>query len=125
MALLTGLVAINVFRLGEGVHADPSTLQTSGDASQYVEQGEHQHWWEFLTNIVPDSFFGPFVEGKILQVIFLAVVFGIAIKLVGRTGEPITAAVGRLTEVVLTVGCRDSASTESGLTPWSTRLRVG
>ncbi|MEU1258496.1 C4-dicarboxylate transporter DctA [Streptomyces sp. JL3001] len=103
VALLTGLVAINIFRLGDGVHADPSTLKTSGDASQYIETGEHQHWWEFLTNIVPDSFFGPFVEGNILQVIFLAVVFGIAIKLVGKTGEPITAAVGRLTEVVFKV----------------------
>lgn len=39
VALLTGLVAINVFRLGDGVHADPSTLKTSGDASQYVSQG--------------------------------------------------------------------------------------
>ncbi|MFI5681306.1 cation:dicarboxylate symporter family transporter [Streptomyces cellulosae] len=103
VALLTGLVAINVFRLGDGVHADPSTLKTSGDASQYVSQGEHQHWWEFLTNIVPNSFFGPFVEGNILQVIFLAVVFGIAIKMVGKTGEPIIAAVGRLTEVVFKV----------------------
>ncbi|CAM5369443.1 C4-dicarboxylate transport protein [Streptomyces purpurascens] len=103
VALLTGLVAINIFRLGDGVHADPSTLQTSGDASQYIDQGEHQHWWEFLTNIVPDSFFGPFVEGDILQVIFLAVVFGIALKMVGKTGEPIIAAVGRLTEVVFKV----------------------
>ncbi|MEU6357591.1 C4-dicarboxylate transporter DctA [Streptomyces sp. NPDC047072] len=103
VALLTGLVAINLFRLGDGVHADPATLHTSGDASQYVEQGEHQHWWEFLTNIVPNSFFGPFVEGNILQVIFLAVVFGIAVKMVGKTGEPIIAAVGRLTEVVFKV----------------------
>ncbi|MGW0863286.1 C4-dicarboxylate transporter DctA [Streptomyces sp. NPDC002611] len=103
VALLTGLVAINLFRLGDGVHADPSTLKASGDAGQYIDQGEHQHWWEFLTNIVPDSFFGPFVEGDILQVIFLAVVFGIALKMVGKTGEPIIAAVGRLTEVVFKV----------------------
>lgn len=68
-----------------------------------VDKGEHQHWWEFLTNLVPDSFFGPFVEGDILQVIFLAVVFGIALKMVGKRGEPIIAAVGRLTEVVFKV----------------------
>ncbi|MDX3569324.1 cation:dicarboxylate symporter family transporter [Streptomyces sp. ID05-47C] len=73
-------------------HRQALALQTSGDASQYIETGEHQHWWEFLTNIVPDRLFGSFVEGKILQVIFLAVVFGIAIKLVGKTGEPIIAA---------------------------------
>jgi aerobic C4-dicarboxylate transport protein len=73
------------------------------DAGQYIDKGEHQKWWEFLTNLVPDSFFGAFVEGDILQVIFLAVIFGIALKMVGSTGEPIIAGVNRLTEVVFTV----------------------
>ncbi|MFF1395774.1 C4-dicarboxylate transporter DctA [Streptomyces sp. NPDC058287] len=102
-ALVTGLVAINLFRLGDGVHADPSRLNTSGDAGQYIQQGEHQQWWEFLTNLVPHSFFGAFVEGDILQVIFLAVIFGIAIKSVGKVGEPLIAGVNRLTEVVFMV----------------------
>ncbi|MFE6752690.1 C4-dicarboxylate transporter DctA [Streptomyces sp. NPDC057684] len=102
-ALATGLVAINLFRLGDGVHADPSRLNTSGDAGQYIQQGEHQQWWEFLTNLVPHSFFGAFVEGDILQVIFLAVIFGIAIKSVGKVGEPLIAGVNRLTEVVFKV----------------------
>ncbi|MFD6279895.1 C4-dicarboxylate transporter DctA [Streptomyces sp. NPDC060209] len=102
-ALVTGLVAINVFRLGDGVHADPSQLHTSGDAGQYIKEGEHQQWWEFLTDLVPHSFFGAFVEGDILQVIFLAVIFGIAIKAVGKAGEPLVAGVNRLTEVVFKV----------------------
>ncbi|MGW0686865.1 C4-dicarboxylate transporter DctA [Streptomyces sp. NPDC002754] len=103
VALGFGLLAINLFPLGEGVHADVGSLHTSGDASQYVEQGETQHWWEFLTHLVPDSFFGAFVEGDILQVIFLAVIFGIALKMVGPVGEPIIASVNRLTEVVFKV----------------------
>ncbi|GHB52366.1 C4-dicarboxylate transport protein [Streptomyces viridiviolaceus] len=103
VALGAGLVAINLFPLGEGVHADVGELDTTGDAGQYIEKGEHQHWWEFLTNLVPHSFFGAFVEGDILQVIFLAVIFGIALKMVGRTGEPIIASVNRLTEVVFKV----------------------
>lgn len=103
IALLTGLIAINVFRLGEGVHANPSALEVSGDAGQYIEAGEHQHWWEFLTGIVPDSFFGAFVEGDILQVIFLAVIFGVALKSVGAVGAPLIAGVNRLTQVVFKV----------------------
>ncbi|MGD6748408.1 C4-dicarboxylate transporter DctA [Streptomyces sp. BH106] len=103
VALGFGLLAINLFPLGEGVHADVGGLHTSGEASQYVEQGEAQHWWEFLTHLVPDSFFGAFVEGDILQVIFLAVIFGIALKTVGPVGEPIIASVNRLTEVVFKV----------------------
>lgn len=103
IALLTGLLAINLFRLGEGVHADPAKLTTTGSAQQYIKTGESQHWWEFLTGLVPESFFGAFVEGDILQVIFLAVLFGIALKAVGPVGEPLIAGVQRLTEVVFKV----------------------
>ncbi|WP_406691241.1 C4-dicarboxylate transporter DctA [Saccharopolyspora sp. ID03-671] len=103
IAMVIGLVAINLVRLGEGVNADPSTIQTSGKAQEYIESGESQHWWEFLTNLVPDSFFGAFVEGDILQIIFLAVLFGIAIKAVGPIGEPVVAGVKRFTEIVFKV----------------------
>ncbi|MBQ0925486.1 C4-dicarboxylate transporter DctA [Saccharopolyspora endophytica] len=103
IAMVIGLVAINAVRLGEGVNADPSTIQTSGKAQEYIESGESQHWWEFLTHIVPDSFFGAFVEGDILQIIFLAVLFGIAIKAVGPVGEPVIAGVKRLTDIVFKV----------------------
>ena len=103
VAMATGLVAINVFRLGDGVHADPATIQTSDTAQQYIETGETKQWWEFLTHLVPESFFGAFVDGDILQIIFLAVIFGIAIKAVGRIGEPVVAGVKRLTEIVFKV----------------------
>jgi aerobic C4-dicarboxylate transport protein len=103
IAMATGLVAINLFRLGDGVHADPATIETSDTAKQYIETGETKQWWEFLTHLVPDSFFGAFVDGDILQIIFLAVLFGIAIKAVGRIGEPVVAGVKRFTEVVFKV----------------------
>ncbi|MDX6742176.1 C4-dicarboxylate transporter DctA [Actinocorallia sp. A-T 12471] len=102
-ALLTGLVAVNVFRVGEGVHADPSELAASETAQRYVDGGESQRWWEFLAGLVPESFFGAFVDGNILQVIFLAVLFGIALKAVGPVGEPLVDGVRRLTEVVFKV----------------------
>ncbi|MER7081031.1 aerobic C4-dicarboxylate transport protein [Saccharopolyspora kobensis] len=103
VALVIGLVAINLVRLGEDVNADPAKIQASGSAQQYIESGETQHWWEFFTHLVPESFFGAFAEGDILQIIFLAVLFGIAIKAVGPIGEPIAAGVRRLTEVVFKV----------------------
>lgn len=103
IAMITGLVAINLFRLGDGVHANVAAIQTSDTANSYIETGETRQWWEFLTHLVPESFFGAFVDGDILQIIFLAVIFGIAIKAVGRIGEPIVAGVKRFTEVVFKV----------------------
>ncbi|ROO85723.1 aerobic C4-dicarboxylate transport protein [Actinocorallia herbida] len=103
IALVAGLVAGNVLRLGEGVHADPAALATSATAQRYVAGGESRKWWEFLTGLVPDSFFGAFVEGNVLQVIFLAVLFGVGLQAVGPVGAPLLDGVRRLTEVVFQV----------------------
>jgi aerobic C4-dicarboxylate transport protein len=67
IALATGLVAINLFRLGDGVNADASKLETSADVGTLVQAGEHSHWWDFLLRVIPDSVVGPFVEGDILR----------------------------------------------------------
>ncbi|MDV7082941.1 C4-dicarboxylate transporter DctA [Rhodococcus sp. IEGM 248] len=103
LALLTGLVAINLFRLGDGVNADAASLETTDSANKLIQTGEEKQWWEFITHLVPDSVFGPFVEGDILQVIFLAVIFGVAINAVGQIAAPIRDAVERLTAVVFKV----------------------
>ena len=62
-----------------------------------ITAGEEKQWWEFITHLVPDSVFGPFVEGDILQVIFLGVIFGVALNAVGQIGGPVLDAVNRLT----------------------------
>ena len=55
LAMIAGLVAINIFRLGDGVNADPGKIETSESAQKLISTGETQHWWEFVTHIVPDS----------------------------------------------------------------------
>lgn len=102
-AMVLGLVAINLFRLGDGVNADASNLEVTGKASDLIAAGEDQKWWEFLTHVVPGSMVEPFVEGDILQIIFMAVIFGIALNAVGTIGAPVLDAVQRLTAVVFKV----------------------
>ncbi|MFE0103562.1 C4-dicarboxylate transporter DctA [Streptomyces sp. NPDC059009] len=102
-ALLVGLVAVNVFQPGAGVHADPGTLRLTGDAGQYVKEGEAQGWWHFLTDLVPTSVVGAFAEGDILQVIFFSVLFGVALKAVGPVGEPVVDGIHRLSAVVFKI----------------------
>src|SRR3954452_23966669 len=70
LAMIFGLVAINLFRLGDGVNADAGQLKTTDDVGTLVQAGEQTHWWDFLLRVVPDSVVGPFVEGEILQIIF-------------------------------------------------------
>lgn len=103
VALALGLLAVNVFRPGAGVHADPGELRLAGDAAQYVKDGEGQSWWHFLTDVVPSSAVGAFAEGNILQVIFFSVLFGVALKAVGPTGAPIVEGINRLSTVVFKI----------------------
>lgn len=103
IAMVTGLVAINLFRLGDGVNADVSKMQASESAQKLITTGEEKQWWEFITHLVPNSVVGPFVEGDILQVIFLAVIFGVALNAVGQIGGPVLGAVNRLTAIVFKV----------------------
>ncbi|GAA4076451.1 MULTISPECIES: C4-dicarboxylate transporter DctA [Streptomyces] len=103
VALAVGLTAVNLFQPGSGVHAHPGALHLSGDAAQYVKSGENQSWWHFLTDIVPSSAIGAFAEGNILQVIFFAVLFGVALKAVGPVGEPLVDGINRLSTVVFKI----------------------
>ncbi|WP_113718297.1 C4-dicarboxylate transporter DctA [Arthrobacter dokdonensis] len=103
VALGLGLVAINIFRLGDGVNADSGAIKASASAGQLIASGEHQQWWQFITDIIPTSVAGPFVEGNILQIIFMAVLFGVALNALGAIGAPILDAIERLTKIVFKV----------------------
>ncbi len=102
-AMVFGLVAINLFRLGDGVNADASKIETSESAAKLIDAGQNQEWWQFLTHIIPSSMVGPFVEGDILQIIFIAVVFGIALNALGKVGAPVLEGVQRLTGVMFKI----------------------
>lgn len=103
VAMVTGLVAINLIPLGNGVNANVDAIETNDTVDNLISQGENQHWWEFLTHIVPSSMAEAFVEGDILQIIFLAVIFGVALNAVGRVGAPILDLVQRATKVIFKV----------------------
>jgi aerobic C4-dicarboxylate transport protein len=103
IALATGLLAINLIPLGDGVHANVDEIQTTDAVNNLIQQGENQHWWDFITHIIPSSVVEPFVEGDILQIIFLAVVFGVALNAVGRIGAPLLDLVQRATKVIFKV----------------------
>ncbi|RBQ16874.1 C4-dicarboxylate transporter DctA [Spongiactinospora rosea] len=100
IALIIGLVVMNVVRPGDGVHAVPGEIQVSGLAEQYVTKGEEQHWYDFLVNIIPASVVGAFVDGNVLQVLLVSVLFAIAVAMLGERGAPVARAIERVGEVV-------------------------
>jgi len=95
-ALAIGLVVVNVTRPGDGIDA---TSIAGGDVSRFAEQGRGMSFVDFFTHIVPTSVVGAFAEGEILQVVFFAVLFGVALSSLGAYGRPLTDGLERLMKV--------------------------
>ena len=95
LALAIGLVVVNVIRPGAGL--DVSRM-ARGDVSRYTA-AEPLSAVEFLTHVVPSNVVSAFADGDVLQVVFVAVVFGIALASIGDTGRPILDLFERLTKV--------------------------
>ena len=83
IALIIGLVVVNVLRPGAGMNVDPATLDTRAIAS-YATAAQIHTTEEFLLNIIPSTVVDAFAKGEILQVLLFAVLFGIALNWVGR-----------------------------------------
>jgi aerobic C4-dicarboxylate transport protein len=75
IALIIGLMIVNLLQPGKGMHIDPATLDTSG-VQTYIQQSKSTTFVDFLLHIIPDTIIGAFAEGNILQVLFFAILFG-------------------------------------------------
>ncbi|HEY1226284.1 MAG TPA: dicarboxylate/amino acid:cation symporter [Ramlibacter sp.] len=86
IALLIGLLLVNVIGPGHGMNVDPASLDTKGIAS-YTAPGKLGTTTEFLMNIIPNTLVDAFAKGEILQVLLIAVLFGFALHRFGGRGS--------------------------------------
>lgn len=86
IALIIGLVIVNVVKPGAGMNIDPATLDATA-VSVYAEQAAQQGVIPFLLDIIPNSVVGAFASGNILQVLLFAVLFGFALHRLGEKGQ--------------------------------------
>jgi aerobic C4-dicarboxylate transport protein len=85
IALIVGLLIVNVLQPGAGMNIDPATLDTKAIAA-YTGPGQMATTTEFLLNIIPNTVVDAFAKGEILQVLFIAVLFGFALHKFGGRG---------------------------------------
>lgn len=88
IALVIGLIGVNLLKPGAGMHIDPASLDASAIAG-YTKAAHDQSVVGFLTHIVPSTMFGAFTDGDILQVLFISVLFAFGLQLLGDTGKPL------------------------------------
>jgi len=102
LALIIGLIVGNVIEPGHGLNIDPSTLHST-KVDEYAAKAHESSITGFLMNIIPDTLVSPFVSGQILQVLFVAVLFGLALAKSGDLGRPVTDFLQQLTNPVFTL----------------------
>jgi aerobic C4-dicarboxylate transport protein len=89
LALIVGLVIINLFQPGAGMNIDPATLDPTA-VEEYAGKAEEASIVKFLLDIIPTTALSALTDGSILQVLLVAILFGLALALVGAPGEPVT-----------------------------------
>ena len=102
IALIIGLVVVNVVKPGAGMHIDVSTLNASSVAA-YAAAGAQQTTVGFLLNVIPNTVVGAFANGDILQVLMFSVLFGFALHRLGSYGKPLLDMIDRFAHVMFNI----------------------
>jgi aerobic C4-dicarboxylate transport protein len=88
LALIVGLVIVNILQPGAGMNVDAKAIDTKS-IQIYTTKAGQQGTVEFFLNIIPATVVGAFAEGEILQVLFFAILFAFALSLLGERGKPL------------------------------------
>lgn len=99
LALIIGMIVSHIVQPGAGMNIDPKSLD-GGAVAQYVTKAHDSTVTGFLMNIIPTTLVSPFVTGDILQVLFVAVLFGIALAMVGAKAKPVLDLINAVTTPV-------------------------
>ena len=102
IALLIGLVVGNVVRPGNGFNVNVATLDAKA-VSDYAGQAKAQSVTDFLLHIIPTTVVDAFAKGDILEVVFVALLFGFALSAAGARAKPLVEIIDSLTHVVFEV----------------------
>jgi aerobic C4-dicarboxylate transport protein len=83
LALVMGLIIVNLLKPGVGMNIDPSKIDMES-IKNYTTAAQHNSLGDFFMNIVPNSVVGAFAQGEMLQIILFSVLFAIALNRMGK-----------------------------------------
>ncbi len=99
IALLIGILSAHLLHPGVGFNIDVKTLDGSAIAG-FVGQAQHgEGVTGFLLNVIPGTFFDAFAKGEILPVLFISVLFGLGLVMVGEKARPLVGVINQASEV--------------------------
>jgi aerobic C4-dicarboxylate transport protein len=99
VALVIGLIVVNLWRPGIGMNVNPATLDTKAVAT-YTAQAHEQTVVGSLLHIIPNTFVSAFAEGDILQVLLIAILFAFSLHALGERGRPLLSLIDQVAHVI-------------------------
>jgi aerobic C4-dicarboxylate transport protein len=99
LALIIGLVIVNVLKPGADMHVDPASLD-AGAVAAYAGPGKMTGPADFLLDIIPATVVGAFASGNILQVLLFALLFGFALHALGGRAAAVFGFIEKLSQVL-------------------------
>ena len=102
LALIIGLVIVNVVKPGAGMNIDVATLQAD-KVQTYAQAAQSQSIVEYLLNVIPSTLIDAFAKGEILQILLIALLFGFALHGLGERAKLIADFIERLSQVLFRI----------------------
>ncbi|HEX7012586.1 MAG TPA: dicarboxylate/amino acid:cation symporter [Steroidobacteraceae bacterium] len=102
LALIVGLIIVNVVEPGAGMNVDVDTLDASAVES-YARAAEQQSVTDFLLDIIPTTLVDAFAQGEILQVLLVSILFGFALHAAGPRARPVYDFIDKLSLVLFRI----------------------
>ena len=99
LALILGMIVANTIKPGAGL----SVTATAADPTKIADYAAKAHDTTlsgFLLDIIPDTLVSALTAGNILQTLLVAILFGVALTMVGKPGEKLLAALNDLSRVI-------------------------
>ena len=103
LALIVGLIVVNVFRPGAGMNIDPASLDGKAIAQYTNAPAQLQGVTEFLLNIIPVSVIDAFAKNDILQVLLFALLFGFGLHAIGGRSNAVYELIEKLSQVLFQI----------------------
>jgi len=88
LALIIGLIVSNLVQPGKGLNINPNTLN-GAEIEKYVKAAHDNSMVSFVFNIIPETLFSPLTGDNILQVLLVAILFGVALAVTSEKSQPV------------------------------------
>ena len=102
VALLVGLIIVNILQPGAGMNIDVNSLDTASIAS-YTAPGKLETVTEFVLHIIPASMVDAFAKGDVLQVLLVSILFGFALHKLGGRGTLVFDFIEKISHVLFSI----------------------